>query len=340
MRSRLFALSAAALVALSGWGCDRVTAVPALTPGFDLQGHRGARGLYPENTLMGFRAALEIGVTTLEMDVGITKDGVAVVHHDEALSAAIARAPDGGWLKQPTSLLRVLTWEKLQSVDVGRLKPGSQYGARFPLQQGHDGVRIPRLSIVLSESEAISGGQIRYNIETKLRPDQPSWTLAPIEFAEAVVAEVDAAGVAARTLIQSFDWRTLRHIAKNHPSIQTACLTTEQEGEDTVGRVQPGPSPWTAGLDLDDFDGSVPHLVHAAGCAVWSPFHGDLNPADLQRARELAVRVIPWTVNEPEEIDAVLALGVDGIISDYPDRVRLALTERSLPLPRRFRSNE
>ena len=326
------------LLALLAWGCDRGT--PPLAPGFDLQGHRGARGLFPENTLLGFRGALAIGVTTLEMDVGITQDGVAVVHHDEGLSAAIARGPSGGWLKQPTSLLRVLSWQKLQDIDVGRIKPGSIYAARFPRQQGSDGVRIPRLAYVLSEAEAISGGRIRYNIETKLDPDHPSWTASPVEFAEAIVAEIEAAGVGERTLIQSFDWRTLRHVAKHHPSIQTACLTTEQPGEDTVGRMQPGPSRWTAGLDVDDFEGSVPHLAQAAGCAVWSPFQGDLNPADMLLARELAVRVIPWTANEPEEIEAMLALGVDGIISDYPDRVREALNARGLPLPRRFGSRD
>ncbi len=329
-----------ALVASAG--CERegrvTPAVPAFepAPAFDLQGHRGARGLYPENTQRGFRAALAIGVTTLEMDVGVTADGVVVVHHDEGLSAAIARGPDGQWLTPPTSLLRVLTWRQTQLLDVGRLKPGSRYGSRFPFQQGEDGIRIPRLSEVLSRADAISGRRILYNVETKLTPDQPDWTLAPIPFAEAVVNEIRAAGVERRTMIQSFDWRTLRHIAQEHPDIQTSCLTTEQSGEDTIARMHPGPSLWTAGLDIDDYGGSVPHLVHAASCAVWSPFHGDLSAADLATAHELGLRVIPWTTNEPGEIERALSLGVDGLISDYPDRVRTALEAKGRPLPRAF----
>ena len=193
---------------------------------------------------------------------------------------------------------------------------------------------------MLSEAESISGGRILYNVETKLTPEHPSWTLPPVEFAEAVVHELRTAGVLGRAWIQSFDLRTLRHLAKNHPDIQTVCLTTEQRGEDTIGRMQPGPSIWTAGLDVDDFDGSVPELVHAAGCSVWSPFHGDLYAAALTSAQELGLRVIPWTVNEAEEIDAMLDLGVDGIISDYPDRVRTALAARDLPLPPRCITNE
>ena len=305
---RVLVLAAAIVVpvVLVGSGCDDARPVAsAVAPKFDLQGHRGARGHHPENTLLGFRAALAIGVTTLEMDVGIAKDGVAVVHHDEGLSAAIARGPDGQWLEQPTPLLSGLTWKQTQSVDVGRLKPGSIYASRFPLQRGEDGVRIPRLSQVLSEAEAISGGRMLYSVETKLTPDHPTWTVPPDEFAETLVREIRAAGVERRTLIQSFDWRSLRHVARSHPEIQTACLTTEQRGEDNVGRMQPGPSRWTAGLDVDDFDGSVPKLAHAAGCAVWSPFHGDLHAADLAEARELGLRVIPWTANEPEEIEAL-----------------------------------
>jgi glycerophosphoryl diester phosphodiesterase len=322
---------------LMAGGCRRGSQ-PAVQE-FELQGHRGARGLHPENTRHGFRETLALGVTTLEMDIGVTKDGVAVVHHDESLNAAIARDPDGAWMEPPTPLVSALAWQEIQRFDVGRLKPWTLYESRFPLQQGRDGIAIPRLSDVLSEAESISGGRILYNVETKLTPDQPSWTLPPVEFAEVVVRELRAAGVERRAMIQSFDWRTLRHLEKNHPDIQTACLTTEQSGEDTIGRMQPGPSIWTAGLDVDDFDGSVPELVHAAGCSVWSPFRQDLHAADLASAHELGLRVIPWTVNAPHEIDAMLDLGVDGIISDYPDRVRAALAVRGLPLPASFGSS-
>jgi glycerophosphoryl diester phosphodiesterase len=319
-----------------GVGCGRDSGRMALWPDFDLEGHRGARGLQPENTLQGFRAALAIGVTTLEMDVGISRDGVAVVHHDEGLSPAIARGKDGRWLQLPTPLIRQLTSEQLLDYDVGRIKPGSPYAARFPHQQSRDGSRILRLADVIAEAERISGGKIHYNIETKLSPEEPSWTVPPADFVETVVQVIRATGIESRSQIQSFDFRTLRYVSEQHPDIRTACLTTEESEDDNLHRLRPGPSPWTAGLDIDEFDGSTPHLVEAAGCAVWSPFQGDLNAADMARARTLGLKVIPWTVNEREEIEELLDLAVDGIISDYPDRVRNALSGRGMPLPTQY----
>jgi glycerophosphoryl diester phosphodiesterase len=308
-----------------------VTALVAST-GLDLQGHRGARGLYPENTLEGFRETLALGVTTLEMDTGITRDGVVVVHHDETLNSEIARGPDGKWIEPPTPMLRQLTWARLQTYDVGRYRPGSDYASRFPEMQGRDGVRVPRLVDVFAEAERLCADRILYNVETKLTPTAPELTLEPDAFADAVVRVVEKSGAAARVAIQSFDWRTLKRVQKVS-ALKTACLTSEDPDEDTIQRGQPGPSPWTAGLDVDDFGGSVPRLVAASGCQIWSPRYGDLDASQLALAHELGLRVIPWTVNEPEHIGALLDGGVDGVISDHPDRVRDVMRSRGLPLP-------
>jgi len=325
MRSHAAAwlLGAAALMA-AGAGAEEP---------FDLQGHRGARGLHPENTVEGFREALAIGVTTLEMDVGTTRDGVVVVHHDEKLHPHVARGPGGSWLDAPTPALHALTWQELLRHDVGRLRPGSTYAERFPEQRGRDGIRIPRLSEVLAEAERISAGRIHYNVETKLSPDAPERTAGPEELADALLRELRAARVETRALVQSFDWRSLRHVNEVAPATVTACLTSEDPEEDTVMRGVPGASPWTAGLDVDDFDGSVPRLVKAAGCGVWSPDFQHLSAADVASSHELGLRVIPWTVNERADIDAVLDLGVDGLISDRPDRAREAMAARGMALP-------
>ena len=304
--------------------------------GFDLQGHRGARGLHPESSLEGFREALAIGVTTLEMDVGTTKDGVVVVHHDEQLHPEIARGPDGQWLAPPTPALVDISWEELQSHDVGHLQPGSAYAERFPDQQGRHGVRVPRFSAVLADAEQQSGRRIHYNVETKLSPDAPERSIGPAKLADALLRELREAGVEKRSTVQSFDWRSLRHVQKTAPELPTACLTSEDEDEDTLQRGKPGASPWTAGLDLDDFDGSVPRLVKAAGCDIWSPDFPHLDAEALAESHELGLKVLPWTVNEPADIEAVLALGVDGVISDRPDRVRKAMAARGMPLPRAY----
>ncbi len=124
-------------------------------PSFDLQGHRGARGLYPENTLPGFEAALELGVTTLEMDLAVTRDGVVVVHHDRRLDPLRTRGPDGAWLGAPTPAIAELSHAELAAYDIGRARPGGKGAKRFPGQKGLDGVAIPTLG------EARSGGAMR-----------------------------------------------------------------------------------------------------------------------------------------------------------------------------------
>ena len=263
---------------------------------FDLQGHRGARGHAPENTLAGFARALAIGVDTLELDVGVTRDGVVVIHHDRRLNPDLARGPDGKWVSAPAPTIYSLTYAELARYDVGRIRPGSEYARRFPHQQPIDGTRIPRLSDLWPVAP-----HVRFNIETKLVPEAPDETLPPEAFARALIAEVRKAGVASRTTIQSFDFRTLAVVQREAPEIRTAYLTSDQRGE------------------------TVPKNVHASRGAIWSPNYQDLDPAALAAARALGLIVIPWTVNEPAEIARVLAMNVDGMISDYPDRVRQAL---------------
>ena len=261
---------------------------------FDLQGHRGARGHLPENTLPGFERALAIGVDTLELDVGVTRDGVVVIHHDRRLNPDVARGPDGQWIAAPGPTIHSLSFQELQGYDVGRIRPDSEYARRFPHQQAVDGTRIPRLDDLFSKA----GSQVRFNIETKLAADAPDETLAAEPFARALIAEVRKAGVAARTTIQSFDFRTLAIVQREAPEIATAYLTSGKKGP------------------------AIPKLVRDAGGAIWSPNYQDLDADSLAAARGAGLRVIPWTVNEPDEIRRVLELKVDGIISDYPDRVR------------------
>ena len=259
---------------------------------FDLQGHRGARGHLPENTLPSFERALAIGVDTLELDVGVTRDGVVVIHHDRRLNPDVARGADGQWVKAPAPTIHSLSFEELQRYDVGRIRPGSEYAARFPHQKAIDGTRIPRLSALFSLAN------VRFNVETKLVPEAPEETLAPEAFARALIAEVRKAGVAARTTIQSFDFRTLAIVQREAPEITTAYLTSGQKGP------------------------AVPKLVRDSGGAIWSPNFQDVDAASLAAAREAKVRVVVWTVNEAADIQRMLEMKVDGIISDYPDRVR------------------
>lgn len=297
---------------------------------FDLQGHRGARGLAPENTLAGFGTALAVGVTTLELDLGVTADDVLVVLHDPYLDPAITRGPDGAWLSGPTPRVRDLTLAALRRYDVGRIDPASRYAQRWPSQQPVDGERIPTFAEVVALTAALGADAVGFNVETKLSPEAPEATVAPERFAALLVDELRRRGVVERTLVQSFDWRTLVEVRRLAPEIATACLTVRQ---DWLDNLQPA---WNAGLDLAAHGSSVPALVAGAGCAVWSPFAGNLHALALHEAKALGLKVVPWTVNEPEAMLRLIDAGVDGIITDYPDTLRAIMAEKGLPLPPRY----
>jgi glycerophosphoryl diester phosphodiesterase len=303
-------------------------------PGYalDLQGHRGARGLAPENTLAGFAAALSIGVTTLEMDLGVSRDGVVVVAHDPQLNPDLARSADGDWLAAPGPALHALDLADIKRFDVGRIRPGSRYAGRYPEQRPLDGAGIPTLAEVIDLTRKAGNDAVRFNVETKISPLEPDLTPAPEAFAQAVIEVLRAERVAGRSTIQSFDWRTLRAARTIVPEVTTVCLTTEQRWLDNLERGRPGPSAWTAGLDADDF-ATVPDLVAAAGCGVWSPDYRDLDGAALDRAHALGLEVVVWTVNEPDEMRRLIGLGVDGIISDFPDRLRAVASDLGIELP-------
>ena len=263
----------------------------------DVQGHRGTRGNLPENTLPAFRRALEMGVDTLELDCGVTKDGVVVIHHDRRLNPDVARGPDGEWVGAPGPTLRSLTYAELERYDVGRIRPGSEYEKRFPHQKPIDGTRIPRLSDLFALTR---NSEVGFNIETKLLPTHSEETVGPEEFARLLIGEIRKAG--ARATIQSFDWRTLKIVERDAPEIPTVYLTDARNAD--------------------------PQTVHSAGGRIWSPNLKDLTQRKLSIARSLGLRIVAWTVNDPADIATALDIGLDGVISDYPERVLAELKRR------------
>ncbi len=289
-------------------------------PRYDVQGHRGARGALPENTMPAFTFADDLGVTTLEMDTKVTRDGVLVVTHDSILNPDLVRDKSGNWVREGIPV-NSLTLDQVKRLDVGRLRPGSAYAQRFPEQRPIDGTRIPTLREVLDAFRDRSA--VRFNIETKIEPDHPELSPDPAAFSRALVDDLRAAGVDGRSTIQSFDWRTLKEVQRIAPDIPTVALTESDTALLEDGR-------WTAGLRLGDHGGSVPALVAAAGADIWSPDFETLTAESVGDAHERGLRVVPWTVNEPVDLDAVRALGVDGVISDYPKRA-LDAAPRGVP---------
>lgn len=301
----------------------------AVAAEFEVVGHRGARGLFPENTIPAFAAALDIGVTAIELDVAVSRDGVVVVSHDQRLNPDLTRSADGEWLAGQGRPIVQLTLEELKSYDVGRLNPRVRYSRTFDSQVAVDGARIPTLGEVIDQVRGHRRNRdVRLDVEIKGRPDRRRETLAPEEFADKVLAVLRDEGMEGRTNILSFDWRVLRHVQIIAPDMTTVCLSMQSRNLNNIAKGRPGPSPWTAGLDVDDLGGSVPRLVHAAGCAVWSVYFRELDGAQLDEARTLGLKVLVWTVNSPSEMRKFIELGVDGIVTDYPDRLIEVLGKR------------
>lgn len=301
----------------------------------EIHGHRGARGLWPENTLPAFERALALGVDAVELDVGLTRDGVPVVHHDRRLDPDHTRDRSGAWLAPPGPLLRTLDLEALAVFDVGRAAPGGETAKRFPRQAPCDGARVPALGEVLALAQRAGGRRFRFNIEIKLTPEAPEEEAEPAEFARAVVTALRAAGAVGRARVQSFDWRVLAEVRRLAPEVRIGCLTAERPWLDNLQRGRPGPSPWTAGLDVDAMEGSIPLMVKTFGCAAWSPFFRDLTVEGLAEAHRLGLKVVVWTVNDVHDMAALARIGVDGIITDYPDRAIEALKPSLGGEPRR-----
>jgi glycerophosphoryl diester phosphodiesterase len=308
-----------------------LAAVASTAAGFDLQGHRGARGLAPENSLAGFERALQFGVTTLELDVAITRDGVVVVHHDLALNPDITRNANGRWLDAPSAPIHTLDWAQLQSFDIGRLKPGTRYAAQFSQQEPVDGTRVPRLADLFDLVKRGRNESVRFAIETKLNPLLPDATLPPDRFATLVVDEIRKAGMQQRVQIMSFDWRTLQVVQRIAPEIPTVYLTAQQRWLDNIGTLKGEDSTWTAGFQFREH-GSIPKMIKAAGGQFWSVHYADIDAGKVKEAQALGLKVLVWTVNDAAAMQRMLDLGIDGLITDRPDIAREVLRERRIEL--------
>lgn len=313
------------------WSCTTALGLSVWCAGaalaFDVQGHRGARGLAPENTLAGIEQALSIGVTTLEFDVVLSAEGVPVVSHDTTPNPDITRDASGKWLQARGKPFNQLSLDEIASLDVGRINPSSRYARDFANQAPADGERIPTLAAVFERIKRLGAGHVRFNIELKLNPKRPEESPEPDAFVRAVTAVINSHGMASRTTLQSFDWRVLKASQSVAPGLPLSFLSAQLPRFNTLAE-----GDWTAGLKLAEFE-DAPAMVAAAGGKLWSPHFNDLSQVTLARARSLGLRVIPWTVNESSDMARLIDWGVDGLITDHPDRLRSVMQDRGMVLP-------
>lgn len=261
----------------------------------DIQGHRGCRGLMPENTIAGFLYAIELGVNTLEMDVVVSKDLVVLVSHEPHFNEEITTKPDKTFLtpeEAHNSNLYQLNFDEIQLYDVG-LKPHP----RFPGQKKLASVK-PSLKEVIKICEQKSGNKIQYNIEIK-RTEQGDGNLQPplADFADLVLKEIDEQGIKDRTTIQCFDPEVLNYIYGKRKDIKTILLVE----------------------NLASLTSNLNKLNHKP--FAYSPAYKLVNHSMVEMLNKKQIRLVPWTVNDSLAIVTLLDMGVDGIISDYPDKV-------------------
>lgn len=289
---------------------------------FDLEGHRGCRGLRPENTLAAFNFSIsEVGVTTIELDLGVTKDGILVVSHDRALNPKKVKK-NGNFINAPI-LIHSLTLKELLQYDVGTTR--SDY--YWPYQVPVPGEKIPTFDQVLKlvkSYERKSGRKMFLNVETKISPYKPEDTVDAKTFVNLILKEVKKYNMEDEVMIQSFDWETLVLIKKADPKITTVALTREYLLRDPN---------WTAGLKIWDFNNNVAKMVRSIGVSVVSPYYRECNKDLIEEYHKLGILVVPWTIDDPKDMVKFIDMGVDGIITDYPNILRAVLIAKGIKVP-------
>jgi glycerophosphoryl diester phosphodiesterase len=299
---------------------------------FDLQSHRGGRGEWTEESLAAFTNSLALGVTTLELDTHLTQDGKVIVWHDGTIQAGKCKDTEAATAGDPEFPYVGDRVAELSLAQIKTLDCGFQQLAGYPEQDVIEGNRITELKDVYQLVRDTNAAKVRFNVETKVESSEIGG--AGMEsLTRAVVAEINASGMADRTTLQSFDWSSLNLTKEIAPELPLVALSS---GNAWMGVGQPGASRNLGGIDIDDYNGSLPKAAAAQGYDVVSPTFSSVTPAMIAEAHELGLPVIPWTVNTTADMERLMDLGVDGIITDYPTRLRTLMEERGLKLPKAY----
>lgn len=330
----LVILAVMVLIADQAVGAEQAAEKDVRMPAFDIEAHRGGRALFPENTLVSFANALSMGVDTLELDVGVTRDGVLVISHERGLNPDLARSADGNYVAAPGIPFVKLSLDEVKQFDVGQIRPGSTYAAQFPDQHAVPGTRIPTLKELIDLVRRSGNNRVRLNIETKIDPNYPDESPPPERFVALLLDLLRTEKFQDRVIVQSFDWRTLQLVQKLAPEIPTVYLTLQAGRDPTVFLDKA--SEWTAGFNPAEHGRSIPRTIKAAGGAIWSPFARDVTPALMAESHALGLKVVVWTANQPEDMARLIDMGADGVISDRPDLLRKVAAEKGIALPAGF----
>ena len=282
-----------------------------------IYGHRGARGNLPENTLDSFNFLFENKISAFETDILISRDLVPVINHDFRLNPALTRNSDGNWIENDDIKIFDLTYEQLSKFKIGSIDKKSKYGRRFDDQKSLGEINIPKLSDLLELASNNISDNLIINLEIKSTPVEENLTPSPDAMAKLITNEVNKTELKDKVIYSSFDWRVLREIKNINHQSSRAYLTSELKGKVY------DKSPWLDFMPLYDSDSrELPRLIKTLGGEAWHPKHKDINKDMVRISHEEGLPVNIWTVNEKYEMLRMIEYGVDGIITDYPLRLK------------------
>ncbi len=286
-----------------------------------IYGHRGARGDLPENTLESFKYLFENNINAYETDILISKDFIPVITHDFRLDPSLTKDNEGNWIEDENIKIYDLTYEELLKFDVGSLNKLYRYGRRFVNQKTLENQKIPKLSELLNLSSKNISENLLINLEIKSTPDEENLTPTPEEMVKLVMQEVNKSTLQNKIIVSSFDWRTLTEMKKLYPEISRAYLTFQQQAGIKIKNTIYNRSPWMSYMPFFE-NHELPKIIKSQGGEAWHPYHKDITKklVDISHQENLPVNV--WTVNKDYDMLKMVEYGVDGIMTDYPLKLK------------------
>jgi len=285
-----------------------------------IYGHRGARGDLPENTLESFKYLFENNINAYETDILISKDLIPVITHDFRLEPSFTKDSEGNWIEDENIKIFDLTYEELLKFDVGSINKLSRYGRRFVNQKTLENQKIPKLSELLDLSSKNLSENLLINLEIKSTPEEENLTPEPEDTVKLIMNDINESSLKDKIIVSSFDWRTLSVIKNQYPEIPRAYLTQHLTGIN-INQTIYNRSPWLSFLPYYE-DHELPKIIKSQGGKAWHPYRKDITKklVDISHQEDLPVNV--WTVNKEYDMLKMVEYGVDGIMTDYPLRLK------------------
>ncbi len=286
-----------------------------------IYGHRGARGDLLENTLESFKYLFKNNINAYETDILISKDLIPVITHDFRLDPSFTKDNEGNWITDENIIIFDLSYDELLKFDVGSLNKLSRYGRRFVNQKTLENQKIPKLSELLELSSKNKSENLLINLEIKSTPDEENLTPTPEEMVKLVMKEVNKSNLQNKIIISSFDWRTLTEIKNHYPEISRAYLSFQQQTGIKIKNTIYNRSPWMSFLPFFE-KYELPKIIKSQGGKAWHPYHKDITKKLVEISHQEDLPVNVWTVNEENDMLKMIEYGVDGIMTDYPLRLK------------------